>query len=175
VTYSILATEFPVYGTNIVITNSFASSTNSFCLTWTSVPGIHYYIQGKPDLFATNWSVVSPTVTAGAYLTTYCIPLPSTYHFFRVHEGIVLDDGTATPAAVSIAGLARFGNGILLQWNGPANGRFGVEWSPSLTSTNWKPFNTSIRSSNGVFYFYDDGSATGGLGAARFYRLRHLP
>jgi hypothetical protein len=174
VSYSILATEFPVYGTNIVITNSFASSTNSFCLTWTSVPGIHYYIQGKPDLFTTNWSVASPTVTAGAYLTTYCIPLPSTNHFFRVHEGIVLDDGTATPA-VSITGFARVGNGVLLIWNGPINARYGVEWSPSLTSTNWKPFYSSIHSSNGVFRFFDDGSETGGLGSARFYRLKQLP
>jgi len=157
----------------LLITNSFVS-TNSFCLTWTSIPNIHYYVQGKPDLFATNWAVVSPTITAGGFLTTYCIPLPSTNHFFRVHEGIVLDDGTATPA-VSIAGLVRSANGILLQWNGSLNGRFRVEWSPSLTSTNWTPFYSSIRSSNGVFYFFDDGSQTGGLDGARFYRLKQLP
>jgi hypothetical protein len=174
VSYSILAREFPVYGTNIVITNSFVSSTNSFCLTWTSVPGIHYYIQGKPDLFATNWAVASPTITAGAYLCTYCILLPSTNHFFRVHEGIVLDDGTARPV-VNITGFARLPHGVALQWNAPANTRFRVEWSPSLTSTNWKPFYSSINSSNGVFYFTDDGSETGGLDAARFYRLRQLP
>jgi subtilisin-like proprotein convertase family protein len=174
VSYSILATEFPVYGTNIVITNSFASSTNSFCLTWTSIPGIHYYVQGKPDLWATNWSVVSPTITAGAYLTTHCIQLPSSNHFFRVHEGIVLDDGTGT-ALVTINGFTRLPHGIALQWNAPANARFRVEWSPSLTSTNWKPFYSSIRSTNGVFYFVDDGSETGGLDSARFYRLKQLP
>jgi len=174
VSYSILATEFPIYGTNIVITNSFASATNSFCLTWTSIPGIHYYIQGKPDLFATNWSVASPTITAGGYLTTHCIPLPSTNHFFRVHEGIVLDDGTATPS-VTITGFARLAHGIALQWNGPPSARFRVEWSPSLTSTNWRPFYSLIRSTNGVFYFTDDGTETGGLDAARFYRLKQLP
>jgi hypothetical protein len=62
-----------------------------------------------------------------------------------------------------------------LQWNGPQSSRFAVEWSPSLTSTNWKPFYSSIRSTNGVFYFLDDGSETGGLDAARFYRLKQLP
>ncbi len=173
VTYSIMATEFAAYGTNIVITNSFLS-TNNLCLTWTSMPGVHYYIQGKADLLTTNWSVVSPTITAGGYLTTYCIPLPSTNHFFRVHEGIVLDDGTARPV-VNIAGLARLPHGLLLQWNAAPNGRFVVEWSPSLTATNWKPFYSSISSSNGVFYFMDDGSQTGGLDAARFYRLKQLP
>jgi subtilisin family serine protease/subtilisin-like proprotein convertase family protein len=173
VAYSILATEFPAYGTNIVITNSFFS-TNSLCLTWTSMPGVHYYIQGKTDLSTTNWSVASPTITAGGFLTTYCIPLPSTNHFFRVHEGIVLDDGTARPV-VNIAGLARLPHGLLLQWNAAPNGRFVVEWAPFLTSTNWKPFYSSVSSSNGIFYFMDDGSQTGGLDAARFYRLKQLP
>ena len=53
------ATEFPVYGTNIVITNCQAFS-DSLCLTWTALAGVHYYVQGKTDIADTNWVTVSP-------------------------------------------------------------------------------------------------------------------
>lgn len=89
VTYCIQATEWTEYGTNLVITNWFVSS-NSFCLTWTSLPGVKYYVEGVTNLASTNWVAVSPTLTATAYATTYCVPLPSPFQFFRVREGLAL-------------------------------------------------------------------------------------
>jgi len=169
--YSIMASEWPVYGTNIIITNSFVVS-NSFCLTWTSLPGVHYYVQGKPDLFTTNWTIVSPTITAVDYLAGYCIPLPSTNHFFRVHEGIVLDNGTAIPNVVgAIGSIAINGNGVRLQWTAPAGAKFQVQWSPSLTAPVWNSFGDIVTSDTGTFTFVDDGSQSGGLGIRRFYRF----
>ena len=86
--YTIKATDFATHGTNVVITNCQVFN-DSFCLTWTSVIGIHYYVQGKTDVNGTNWATVSPTITAADMLTTGCIALPSPYHFFRVSEGLV--------------------------------------------------------------------------------------
>jgi hypothetical protein len=173
--YSIMATEWPVYGTNIVITNSFVVS-NNFCLTWTSLPGVHYYVQGKPDLLTTNWTIVSPTITAVDYLAGYCVPLPSTNHFFRVHEGIVLDNGTAVPNVVgTIGSIAMSANGIRLQWSAPAGSKFQVQWSSSLTSPVWSSFSNIVTSDTGTFSFLDDGIQSGGLGARRFYRFVQVP
>jgi subtilisin-like proprotein convertase family protein len=89
VSYSILATEFSDYGTNLVIMNP-AIGANSLCLSWNSLPGIHYYIQAKTNLTDVQWTTVSPTLTAVDVLTTYCIPLPLPFQFFRVGQGLVV-------------------------------------------------------------------------------------
>jgi subtilisin family serine protease/subtilisin-like proprotein convertase family protein len=175
VAYSIMASEWPLYGTNIIITNSFVIS-NSFCLTWTSLPGVHYYVQGKPDLVTTNWTIVSPTITAVDYLAGYCVPLPSTNHFFRVHEGIVLDNGTPYPSvAGTIGSIAMSASGIRLQWSAPVGAKFQVQWSPSLSAPVWNNFSNIITSDTGTFSFLDDGSQSGGLGTRRFYRFVRVP
>jgi hypothetical protein len=173
--YSIMASEWPAYGTNIIITNSVVIS-NSFCLTWTSLPGVHYYVQGKPDLITTNWTIVSPTITAVDYLCGYCIPLPSTNHFFRVHEGIVFDNGTSYPSVVGTIGSIAMGpNGIRLHWNAPAGAKFQVQWSPSISAPVWNTFSNIVTSDDGDFSFLDDGSQSGGLGTRRFYRFVQVP
>ena len=101
--YTIKATEWPAYGTNIVITNASYSS-GSFCLTWTSVTNIYYYVLGLTNMNSTNWVTVSPTITATNTLTTYCIPPPSPLHFFRVIEGLALS--TYVPPALSISSVS---------------------------------------------------------------------
>jgi len=172
--YSIKATEFPVYGTNIVITNSYVFS-NTFCLTWTSVPDIHYYVEGKSNLLSASWDTISPTITAVAYSTTYCVPLPSPYQFFRVHEGIVVFPAPPPAVSPAINGITRATNGVLLQWAGPTNGQFKVQWKPSLSAPVWNTFSNVVTSPTGHFLFLDDGSQSGGLGTARFYRFQKLP
>jgi subtilisin-like proprotein convertase family protein len=87
--YTIMATEFADYGTNVLIT-SCEAVTDSLCLTWTSVPGIHYYVQGKTNVNDANWVTVSSTIAATDMVTTWCITLPSPFHFFRVSEGLVV-------------------------------------------------------------------------------------
>jgi len=94
VSYTIIATEFPTYGTNFAITNC-EGFTNSFCFTWTSLPGLRYYVEGKTNLNDTQWVSVSPTITASDVLTTFCVPLPSPCQFFRVGEGLVVTSSVA--------------------------------------------------------------------------------
>ncbi len=166
-----MATEFSAYGTNVVIT-SCQALTNSFCLTWTSVAGIHYYVQGKTDLSDTNWVAVSPNIVATDVLTSYCIALPSPYHFFRVSEGLAV---TPYPPPVHITSIARDTNGVRLQWLAPTTSQFQVQWTASLAPTAWSPFTNILTSTNGVFSFLDDGSQSGGLAGPRYYRLKQLP
>ena len=87
VTYAAMATEWPVYGTNIVITNIFVTS-NSLCITWTSLAGVHYWVGGRTGILDPAWTNISGTVTATGSFTTWCLPLPSPYNYFDVFEGL---------------------------------------------------------------------------------------
>lgn len=172
VAYSIKATEWAAVDlTNLVIIN-YTYATNEFCLTWTSVPGGLYFVQGKPDLFVTNWTTLTPTLTAVDYTTTWCLPLPSPYQFFRVGEGLVLSTFVPPPRIQSIT----YGtNGVTLRWNGPITAQYNVQWTPGLAPPAWNSFTNLITSPTGLFQFLDDGSQTGGLGGDRYYRLLQLP
>jgi hypothetical protein len=171
VEYSIKATEFSSSGIGFLISSPRLSG-NSFCLTWTSLPGVHYYVQAKANLTDPDWVTVSSTITAAGDSTSWCLPLPSPYHFFRVHEGLVVAPLTAP---VSISEIRRTPDGVQLQWLSFANSRFAVEWSPSLNPPSWRSFTNTILPTNGAFTFIDDGSQSGELTARRFYRVRLLP
>lgn len=171
VSYCAKITEWPVYGTNIVITNVFLAS-NSFCLTWTSLPGVHYRVEGITNLTSTNWTTVSPTLTAVDYSTTYCVPLPSPFQFFRVVEGLAVNPYAPPPVIARIESVLQ---GILITWGGPVGARYQVEWSPSLTPATWTTIPTVITSQTGVFQYLDDGTQTAPLGPMRYYRLQLLP
>jgi subtilisin family serine protease/subtilisin-like proprotein convertase family protein len=169
--YTIKATEFPIYGTNVVITASQAPS-NRLCLTWTSVPGIHYFVQGKTELNDTSWATVSSTIVAAGVSATCCIALPSPYHFFRVSEGLVL---IPYVPPVSITSITVDTNGVRLQWLAPTNSQFQAQWTPSLTPPTWASFTNTLTSTDGAFSFFDDGSQSGGLTGPRYYRLKQFP
>jgi hypothetical protein len=169
--YTIVATEFPAYGINVLITNCQAPS-NSFCLTWTSVPGIHYHVQGKTELNDANWATVSPTIVAAGGSATWCISLPSPYHFFRVSEGLVL---IPYVPPVRITSITADANGVLLQWLAPTNSQFQAQWTPSLAPPAWTAFTDILTSTDGAFSFLDDGSQIGDLAGPRYYRLKQLP
>jgi subtilisin family serine protease len=170
-TYDIRATEFPFYGTNIFITSDQASS-NSLCLTWTALPGVHYYVQGKSGITDTNWATVSPTITASDVLANYCVPLPSPYHFFRVHEGLAV---APQIVPVRITSIHMSANGVLLTWSAPVSNQCQVEWAASLLQPAWNTLTNVVTPTNGAASFLDDGSQTGGLDGVRYYRLQQLP
>ncbi len=169
--YIITATEFPAYGLDLRITECQAFY-DRFCLHWTAMRGIHYYVEGKTDINSTNWAVVSPTLTAEEDTALYCVELPSPYHFFRIGEGLVIAD---YPAPVPINCIATGADGVRLQWAAPAASQFQVQWTPSLTPPAWTPFTDVLTSTDGTFEFLDDGSQTGGLANGRYYRLQQLP
>jgi subtilisin family serine protease/subtilisin-like proprotein convertase family protein len=163
--YSVMATEFPVSGTNLLITSQTVTSSN-VCLTWTSLPGAHYYVEGLTTLSDTNWVALSPTLTPNDVIASFCLDLPSSFAFFRVQEGLVL-----IPPPLLISAITYAPGGILLQWSAAADAHFTVQWSPSLSPAQWTSFPNAVSSSTGEFSFLDDGSQTGGIRAPRYYRL----
>jgi subtilisin-like proprotein convertase family protein len=165
--YTIMASEWPVTGRPFTITN-FDASSNSFCITWTSLPGVHYFVEGIPTLASRPWIAMSPTITAVDYSTTFCIPLPSPFHFFRVTEGLSLVDIPGPPPSVNAQVTT---NGVLLTWIGPATASYHVQWTPTITPPVWNTFTNVVTSTNTSFSFLDDGTQSGGLGGTRFYQV----
>ena len=86
---------------------------------------------------------------------------------------MILDAVFVAPPPV-ITGILRTSNTMSFQWTGSTTAQYRVQWKASLTSA-WNNFPGVITSSTGQFSFRDDGSQTGGLGTARFYRLVQRP
>ena len=170
VSYTILATEFAVNATNVVVLD-YQISTNSLCLAWAATPGSYYYVQGATNPAGTNWTNLSRTLVAADVQTSFCIPLPSPFQFFQVQQGIP-PGGNLPP--VTITGVSVVPAGTQLQWQAPANSQFQVQWSPALGPATWTTFPGLITSSTSAFSFLDNGSQTGGLQAV-YYRLLELP
>jgi hypothetical protein len=138
---------------------------------------VKYFVEGLTDLNSTNWVAVSPTLTAAGPTTTYCVALPSPFHFFRVREGVALNVYVSPPV---ITKIERVLTGYLISWGGPTNAQYQVQWANSLNTPPpvvWNTFTNppAVTSLTGLFQFLDDGSQSGGLGPMRFYRLLQLP
>lgn len=168
VSYSIKATEWAATEVAPFAITSYTIASNEFCITWNSVPGAYYFVQGKTNLNAPIWDRVSSQITAVDYSTTWCIPLPSPYQFFRVGEGLVLSTYVPPPR---IQSLTVGTNGITLRWNGPITASYKVDWTATIAPPTWASFTNVITSPTGLFQFVDDGTQTGGLGVTRYYRL----
>jgi len=167
VSYNVKATEWSETGTNIVI-GRYEYWPDRLCITWNSLLGVHYVVEGTVSMPAPYWTNVSPTITATSTQTTWCIPLPSPYRFFRVREGLVL---TQQLALVAIERIARTPAGVELRWQAQPGTRFQVEWTGNIFAPSWTRFTNVVTSATNNFEFVDDGSQTGGLGPTRFYRL----
>lgn len=172
--YNIMATEWPVTGRPIVVTDTQVSATN-FCITWDSLPGVHYYIEGLTNFSTTNWVIASPTITAVTNSTTYCVPLPSPFQFFRVRDGLAVSPNTFVPAPPVNTTVTAGTNGFTIAWTGGLGARYQVRWTPTLAPPTWTSFTNIITSATTVFTFLDDGAQTGGLGVLRFYQPYQVP
>jgi len=173
--YQVIATEFNVPGTNLIITKILQTS-NQLCLTWTNaLPGVRYFVQGTIDLVSSPWLPASPTITATNFEVTYCLSLPTPFKFFRIAEGWGLPAGGPSATATNLTIMPHRPSGYLLNWNSSPNQQFGVSWSRTMPSTYWNTFTNIVTSTNNSYFFIDDGSQTRDLRSPRFYRLFSLP
>ena len=168
--YSIKATEFTFFATNLVITNWFLSG-NSFCFSWSSVAGVEYFVQGLPNLNSTNWTTLVSAIIATGPTTSFCVPLPSINQFFRVGEGVA---PAAAANGIRFTRILPATNGIRLDWTATANWQFNVQYAVGPLGP-WNSFTNVITSATNSYTFFDDGSQSGGLGQTRSYRLLKLP
>ena len=166
VSYTVKATTWGSYGTNLLAQSPSAAG-NEFCFSWDTLSGVHYFIQGKTNVTDAQWTMLE-SLTATDYTTSYCLALPSGWHFFRIGEGIV---PLAITSAPRIALVTKGTNGVALRWPAAAGSTFQVQWTASLTPASWSTFTNVVAPSAGLCTFVDDGTQTGGMGGTRFYRL----
>lgn len=171
VSYTIKATEWPTTGLPLDMQGEVVDG-RFFCITWNSLVGARYVVQGRQSFSQPGWEDISSTITAADVQTTFCVPLPSQYSFFRVVEGLVLSDYVPP---VFIDSIDVDTNGVTLTWFAPLTYAFEVQWKPALTAPNWTSFTNRVTATGPVFRFLDDGSQTGGLDPLRYYRLQAFP
>ena len=170
VPHTVMATAWNVPATNIVMA-VVSVDANAFCVSWNTLPGVHYVVQGRASLSVPGWADVSPVITATNVVTTWCVPLPSPYHFFRIVEADSSSMSSVSPTGPQVTAARSGTAGITLQWTAPTNQQFRVEWTSTLSPPSWTLVPGSITSTSGNFTYTDNGSQTGGLGPRRFYRL----
>ena len=95
-TYSVKATQWDVSGLPLLVQSAIIDS-NSFCLTWNSLPQAAYVVKGIAGVLSGPWQDVSDTIVATNASTTFCLPLPSASNYFRVMEGVAVKMSGASP------------------------------------------------------------------------------
>ncbi|PYI83509.1 MAG: hypothetical protein DME26_14865, partial [Verrucomicrobia bacterium] len=115
-------------------------TTNEVCVNWNSQIGTNYIVEGKPDLTTSNWAAVSPTITATTTNSMYCIPLPTTNHFFRVRESTA----PVQPAGPVNVKVTVTTNDVCLSWNSQIGASYLVQGKPDLTASNWTGVSPTI-------------------------------
>jgi hypothetical protein len=162
---ALVATEVSL-ATNTISLLDCQILTDSLCLTWSSSPGAHYFVEGKSNLSAGAWSAVSPPLVATNPQTTWCLPSPSEFGWLQIRE-----EPTAVTNTASFTSIVFGAEGVSLEWTAAPGSEFQVQWTDSLTVPAWTTLPDVITSATETFRFLDDGSQTGGLSSPRFYRL----
>jgi subtilisin-like proprotein convertase family protein len=129
--------------------------------------------------FVLNSNSVPPLVPGANYYLGFQNPAASDVTFvfdvtfsFAPTNTIFISGITAT----NIGGT----NGFLLQWQGPVNYQYEIQWTTNLAPLVWHTvLNPAIvevvTTTNGHFSFFDDGTLTGGFGAVKFYQVLGSP
>ncbi len=189
-TNSILAGGITYYQVNVPPNADFA--TNRLLFTLNGPLNVWFTTNSPPTITSPGDVDLMPNATNGlSILSTTSVPtnlVPgATYYLgvqnpnsFTVNYGIEVDFhllATNTIFITSITATNIGGKpGFLLQWQGPTNLLYEIQWTASLTPIAWNTIlnpviNVSLTPTNGHYSFFDDGSLTGGLGPMRFYRV----
>jgi subtilisin family serine protease len=173
VTYTIRATEYveipPEPGTNIIITPWLNLTNNSLCISWNSLIGTNYYVQGRVNVIDPGWNTISPTITATSIVTTYCISLTNSNHFFQVVQGIspLTPPTNAPPPFMTVPPVLLPSGLMLLSWDSVPGAVYEVQ-----VTTNWVDWLTLTNiTATGVMTTYVDPTPVLDQ-SLRFYRVR---
>jgi O-glycosyl hydrolase len=92
VSYAVRATQWAATGLPLIIGPPTVQP-GSVCLSWNSLTGAVYVVQGSASLGGSSWVNESGTIRATNPATSFCAPLSPSMRSFRVVEGVALDTG----------------------------------------------------------------------------------
>ncbi len=139
------------------------------CLTWDTLVGSEYFVEGKERIQDLVWTVISPILEATGLELSYCQPLATPWRYLRVRRVNV------TPGAPPEIQLIQVDQaGVHLTWTGAAGARYQVFCSDAIPAA-WRPVGGPVTSTTTTYSYVDDGIASGPLGSFRWYRVQQLP
>jgi hypothetical protein len=171
------------FATNILVTASAPVNLlfSQFGFPTGTNPGDYFLMSGQTSGISLLSTTSAPTniVPGGTYYlgvqnnngspVTFVIEVD-----FHLTSGSIIT-GAITGLTITATNIG-VTNGFLLQWQGPTNFQYEIQWTASLAPVVWNPvlnpvINVVVTSTNGHYSFFDDGSLTGGLGPMKFYRV----
>ncbi len=141
-------------------------STNGIELTWASVPGDVYYVQGKSNLLQSGWTNASPAITATNTVTSYFVSTNLGLHYFRVDQAT--SGGTPTTFLISPA-VSFTTNHFNLSWASAAGATYEVQGKTNLTDSVWYSVSPTLDATNASTGFSIPASS-----GFRFFRVVQL-
>lgn len=139
------AVVVPPANTNLVINPQIVITNKTFNLSWASVVGATYRVEGKTNITDSTWSPVSSNIVATATVTSYSIPLPNPNHYFHV---VQLSGGTVVPPAntnlVINPGLVITNKTLVIRWSSVTGTTYRVQGKTNITDSTWSDVSGDI-------------------------------
>ena len=142
-------------------------------------PTTNVFLFSGTNGFHTLSTTSSPPLIPGS---VYYLGVQNT-NSFTVNYGIEVDFHFVSAISIPITGPTITAtnngvtNGFLLQWSGPTNYQYTIQWKTNLApvipwNTVLNPvINVTYTPTNGDYSWFDDGSLTGGWPPEKFYRV----
>jgi hypothetical protein len=191
-----------VPATNTVSSNSFAYYTVTVPtnadyatnrLLFASLPVNVWFNQYVPPtgLYPTDFLLISNATNGTSILSASTTPplVPGATYYLGVQNtnsvpvnfGLEVDFHLVIPPSISGLTITPTNNGVtngfLLQWSGPTNYQYTIQWATNLAPpTAWNTvlnpvINLVVTPTNGNYSWFDDGSLAGGFPPVKFYRV----
>jgi hypothetical protein len=143
-------------------------SSSSVVITWSSISNNLYRLQYKGSLLSTNWTDLSPDITATDTTASYTDhPAGAVQRYYRV---VLL--GVAPPPAPAIKSLTGAGTpSVVITWSAISNRTYHLQYKTNLGAPGWSDLSPNVTASGTAASFTDHP-----LGALqRYYRVALLP
>ena len=152
--------------TSDVATLSFLSVDR--CVTWNSVTGASYHVEGRFDE-DDEWRVVSETIVASETSTQFCVPIDSQITLFKVNSGQAPPVSDPVADFVSVGITAEDGT-VTLRWEADSMRLYSIHAKRDLGEDGWTLIESRVVP-DGVNGRYDIDFA----GGFHFFRVSQNP
>jgi subtilisin family serine protease/subtilisin-like proprotein convertase family protein len=108
------------------------------CVSWVSVAGFDYAVEGKSDLASEAWTEVA-LISATAARSEHCLALPTEFRFFRI-RGIGKTPVAPQPGGPTVfvePGINLTATDICLDWAATAGQTYTVEGKRHVAESDW--------------------------------------
>jgi hypothetical protein len=156
--------------TNLMILSIKALDTNDIVITWTSISNQSYQVQYKSSIGSTNWTSLSPIITATNNTTSFTDhPGAANERYYRI--ALVQNVTPVVPAPVIQSIIGAGTPNVVITWSALSNHIYRVQYETTLGGSNWTSFSPDVIATGSTASFTD----LPGGSSPRFYRIVLLP